>query len=340
VDRDRSLRPISSKIAGYFLEHINRQAGYDWHSAKAIAEDLGVHVSAVEKGIAELLRTGVILRDVETAKGRGRGTRRWRTTIPMLVRASEEVSREHKKQSDQDWAMDPPKKSDGPTQEIRWTHPRKSDGPTQEKGSEPIEEPVEESLSPQPPKRAKRARGARARDETQISSEADQLLAPLRGEPDWANAVTLLIEPIARRRRVLAPDPAHALRDLAAWASRLPDSVLQAAAYRVLETRHSAVTDESILAAVRAVQREVGQAPALDRPAVPAVAADGLLTITEREHPEAFAAWIAHHRARKRKAPYLATAERHGFVREPTLFPPAPTADPLPQPILADATIH
>jgi hypothetical protein len=29
ADRDRSLRPISTKVLGYYLEHLNRKKGYD-----------------------------------------------------------------------------------------------------------------------------------------------------------------------------------------------------------------------------------------------------------------------------------------------------------------------
>jgi hypothetical protein len=41
VDRDRSLRPISSKVLGFLLEHINRKKVYDWHTASDIATDQG-----------------------------------------------------------------------------------------------------------------------------------------------------------------------------------------------------------------------------------------------------------------------------------------------------------
>jgi hypothetical protein len=294
VDRNHTLRPISSKVVGFLLEHLNRERGYDWHTAGAIAEDLGVRVSAIEKAFGQLGKVGIILRDVETVKGRGRATRRWRTTIPMLVRAAEEIASEHggkDHEPTQKSAMDPPKKSNGPTQEIKWTRPEKPDEPTQEMAVEPIEEPIEESLPPLPPKRAKRARRARGRDKANSVLDVDQLLAALRKEPDWSDVTSLLIEPILRQRKFLAPDPAYTLTELAKWAADLPAGVLKAARFKVLETRHSAVEGEHIVAAVRAVEEGIGRSPRLDRPGAKAVAADGQFTISEREQPEAFAAW-------------------------------------------------
>jgi hypothetical protein len=152
--------------------------------------------------------------------------------------------------------------------------------------------------------------------------------------------VAHLIEPVFRQREILAPDPAYALRQLARWAAPLPEGVLKAAAHRVLEQRHSKVTTEHVVAAVREVQKTAGMAPKLDRPAAPRVAADGKIDISEREHPEAFAAWLAHHRDRRsRKLTNTAgLGEAHGFFRELTLYPPAlPTRAP---PVRADTTGH
>jgi hypothetical protein len=195
------------------------------------------------------------------------------------------------------------------------------------------------SLSPQPPKRAKRARGASGRD----STEVEHLLAPLRAEPNWAHAVDLLIEPIVRQRKILAPDPADLLRRTTGWAADLPIATLRAAAYRLLEERHSAVTEESIVAAVRGVQRDAGLQQTRDRPAAPAVEADGLLMITERDQPEAFAAWLAHYEAQdgtasledgRRLRHVVTLASKHRALRVPSPAPPAPPTH------APDTTVH
>ena len=64
ADRDRCLRPASTKVLGYFLEDINRRAGYDWHSADTVASDLGLSISAVEKAFGELIPGAYLLREV------------------------------------------------------------------------------------------------------------------------------------------------------------------------------------------------------------------------------------------------------------------------------------
>ena len=71
LDRDRCLRPASIKVLGYFLEHINRRAGYDWHSADTIASDLGLSIGAVEKAFGELIPGAwICLRESELVRGR------------------------------------------------------------------------------------------------------------------------------------------------------------------------------------------------------------------------------------------------------------------------------
>jgi DNA-binding MarR family transcriptional regulator len=183
---------------------------------------------------------------------------------------------------------------------------------------------LEDNTPPQPPKRAERARGARARGNAKSGNEADQLLAPLRSEPSLAGAVALLIEPIARQRKILAPDPGYMLGKVATWAAGLPETVLKAAAHSLLEARRSAVGEEHIVAAVREQAKVAGLPPLVSRPAAPRVAADGKIDISAREHPEAFAAWMAHHeqRVRQRQPNQFTLGRVHGFVREATLFPP------------------
>jgi hypothetical protein len=94
ADRDRALKPISTKVLRFYLEHINAKEGFDWHPTAAIAEDFGVTVRAVEMAHTELVKGGYILRDREAAKGGRRGAAwRWRTTIPALREAADEVTK-------------------------------------------------------------------------------------------------------------------------------------------------------------------------------------------------------------------------------------------------------
>jgi hypothetical protein len=155
ADRDRCLRPASTKVLGYLLEHINKRAGYDWHDTDTIAGDLGLSVSAVEKAFGELIPGGYLLRQSEAVSGRRKATRRWRTTIPALMGAAKEVSAEREARArarlgmtpagsgpGQKMDLDPDKKAVGPGQKNR-------DGPGQISGCslrEPIKtEPINES---------------------------------------------------------------------------------------------------------------------------------------------------------------------------------------------------
>jgi hypothetical protein len=93
----------------------------------------------------------------------------------------------------------------------------------------------------------------------------------------------------------------------------------------VLETRHWEVWAEHIVAAVRSTEANLGAAPRLSRPGARAVQADGLKTITEREHPEPFRAWEAHHAALQldRKPNRYGLISQHRFTREASLYPPS-----------------
>jgi hypothetical protein len=66
--------------------------------------------------------------------------------------------------------------------------------------------------------------------------EIDDMIFKLR-TPERADVFDVLLEPIARRLEIAAPDPAFALGQLADWAARFPRDVLAAARDRVLEKR-------------------------------------------------------------------------------------------------------
>lgn len=175
---------------------------------------------------------------------------------------------------------------------------------------------------PPTPQARKRARGERGRDNLNSPQEVGHLLASLRTKAEWAAAVAHLIEPVLRQRQIDAPDPAYVIAEIAKWAAEaaLPETLLRAAAHRLLEARKVTVRSEHFVEAVRAVQGSIGVALTVDRPGAAAVEPDGLTTISVRKHPGAFAAWLAHYRERKDRKVEL--MERHGFVRVPTMHPP------------------
>jgi hypothetical protein len=84
VDRVAGLSPNSLRVMGFYLEHLSRAKGFDWHSAAAIADDLCISVSSVERANRELTMVGCILRATITCGG-SRSSKRWRTTIPSLL---------------------------------------------------------------------------------------------------------------------------------------------------------------------------------------------------------------------------------------------------------------
>jgi len=49
ADREKAFAPATPKVLGYLLEHINRAHGFDWHSAKTIADELGLTIRTVER---------------------------------------------------------------------------------------------------------------------------------------------------------------------------------------------------------------------------------------------------------------------------------------------------
>jgi hypothetical protein len=365
VDRDRSLGPMCSKVVGFFLEHYNREKGFDWHSLSAIAKDLDVGVRAVENAIHDLGKAGITLRDCcGAAKGGSRGSAwRWRTTVPALLEAATEVRGEWEAESSgkepaQQCAKSPSEKAEelvqktaksppGKGEEAVWISTKspseKAEEPVQKGGAESLEESLEvESLPPLPPhaRRRRRDGGARERGKSNGDLDLDALIGELLNEPSWADVTRHLIEPVLRQRKLLAPDPRYTLEALAEWAAELPVSVLNAAAARVLETRYSAVESEHFVEAVRAVENGIGKPPRPGRPGANGASADGQFIISEREHPEAFAAWLAYHEAlwREGKLNQTTFAKTHGCLRVSSLYPSSWTASASAAP--AEMAIH
>lgn len=83
----------------------------------------------------------------------------------------------------------------------------------------------------------------------------DALIADVLGDqpsPDRSRAVAVLIGPLARQRKIDAPDPAFALGVIAEWASKHPDPVLRDALDRVLWGRAATVKPSDVEAALKA----------------------------------------------------------------------------------------
>ena len=152
ADRDRRLRPVSIKVLGFLLEHVNRNAGFDWHSAATIAADLGVTTRAVENAFSELTMAGYLLREPVTTNGRAKATRPWRTTIPALVRAAQEVRGEHEAKARA--RLGQATIAPGPAQRMPVDPNKNAGGPEQERRNEPEHlfgqtlkgEPIDESV--------------------------------------------------------------------------------------------------------------------------------------------------------------------------------------------------
>lgn len=99
ADRDSRLRPVSKIVLGFILEHINRSKGLDWHSTAYIAADVGHTSRAVELAWEELLIAGYTQREPVTRPDSSKSTRPWRTTVPALIRAAQEVSAEREQRA-------------------------------------------------------------------------------------------------------------------------------------------------------------------------------------------------------------------------------------------------
>jgi hypothetical protein len=89
ADREKGFAPATSKVLGYLLGHINRDKGYDWHSAATIARELAMTTRTVERSFKELVDAGWASRE-HFIVGGSQASKRWRTTLPKLVAAGGE----------------------------------------------------------------------------------------------------------------------------------------------------------------------------------------------------------------------------------------------------------
>lgn len=90
ADADRSLSPVSRIVLNFYLHHINRSEGRDWHSAATIAADRSRSIRSIERSNEELSRARYILRRPRRMKV-FRASRPYETTIPAIVDAANSI---------------------------------------------------------------------------------------------------------------------------------------------------------------------------------------------------------------------------------------------------------
>ena len=98
---------------------------------------------------------------------------------------------------------------------------------------------LDSSPRPSPPSPPQAVGRERKRDLSKIAA-VDALLTDVVGSDgcqDRQRAVAVLIEPLARQRRIDAPDPRFSLTTIADWAAKHPDTVLERTRDRVLRKR-------------------------------------------------------------------------------------------------------
>ncbi len=177
ADRDRRLRPGTAKVLGFFLDCVNRERGYDWHSSASIAADLGISYRTVETAFDELERCDYIARRSRGVAGAGKATRQWHTTIPALVNAAQEIIDERDA-----------KTQDGPTRKEGVDPHKNAGGPTQKQQKDPhtcVGKPERENLKeeslPPPPRQSdgSRREGGRDGDDPEMKKRVAAQMARL-----------------------------------------------------------------------------------------------------------------------------------------------------------------
>lgn len=109
------------------------------------------------------------------------------------------------------------------------------------------------------------------------TGEADAIVDSLHTAGCSARSIELLFEPLARRRTIMAPDPAFALRQLAQWIDRspekFPDEALIEARDALLVDRKVAVRDADISEALKAAAAAAAERAAIAKRSLPATLA-------------------------------------------------------------------
>lgn len=162
-------------------------------------------------------------------------------------------------QNDQGGALDnltrgPDEMTGGPGQQVTGGPGQQVTSPKENPFSEPK---PEQSLSPPSPHDGSRRRRGR-------EGEVDDLISKIWTEPRQI-AIEVLIEPVARKLRIEAPDPGFALGTFADWALHFPAEVLADARKRLFDDRKLTAKISDIEAAVQAARKAVAQASALKK---------------------------------------------------------------------------
>jgi hypothetical protein len=148
--------------------------------------------------------------------------------------------------------------TEAPLQEVEEYPSRRWRSPLQEVeatppggGANPLIDPFTDP-SPHTPHGGSRRRRGRVR-------EIDDLILKIR-TPERARAIALLIEPVVRKLRIDAPDPAFALGQFADLVAKETDGVLEEASKRLFEERVSTAKVADIEAAVFAARKAADDA--------------------------------------------------------------------------------
>lgn len=131
--RDKALSPTSRSVLTFFLTHVNREHGYDWHSAAAIARDLSLSPNSVNRAFGELAAGGYILREEVAVRGT-HASRQWRTTVPVLVEvagniAAEREAKAHRGAPQENGQAPPRKIGEGPPENAEGLPKQMAEGP-------------------------------------------------------------------------------------------------------------------------------------------------------------------------------------------------------------------
>lgn len=295
ADRDPMLSPCSRKVFNFLLDHVNRDKGYDWHGNKSIAADRNMHRRTAQKGSKQLAERGYILRDSVSG--------RWRTTLPCLIDAAEEIRQEKASKS----AGETTKKSQGMRPKIRKNTPNYSPSDAQK-----IQEPYAHSGT------------LTSKDSNLENNTLSQPASPMRsGGVDEINSIlqkirstkrelviSLLIDPMLRQRQFEAPDVAFALAEIADHAADLSKAVLTNALNRVLSERYYVVTASHLEAALDAAKKE---AATEDHKALQQ-------EVRVQSRDASWVYWLDHIRAHGERALAL-SIEKQGFMWAPVEWP-------------------
>jgi hypothetical protein len=160
-------------------------------------------------------------------------------------------------------------------------------------------------IPPTPQTRRGRVRGARGRD------AVNRMLEELRSVGCAEHVVEHFFDPVLRQLSFESPDPITTLAEIAAKAQGYQEEPLARAASYLKRTRVTKVTAQAMEKALAAL-------------GTPGASMASSITVTSRNHPQQFAAWLAFHQGLRRagRPNFAMCMEKHGFLLAPSLWPP------------------